>query len=78
MSIQRDVWVTCDDCHNSEFAEGNATDAEARKIVREQGWKRVRRITDMLDLCPACYEKFQEERKTLLNDALNALAKSTK
>lgn len=51
MSIQKDIWVRCDKCGDSDFASHTAK--QARAEARKYGWKNHGDI----DLCPTCASK---------------------
>ena len=58
MAVHRDVFVECDFCSESEFADGNLTDQQARWTVRNNGsgFRTVKYRGRMKDICPICYE----------------------
>lgn len=63
MTITTDVF--CDDC--SDWTEGvSAIKIQAKTalaIAKSRGWKRIREGNLVLDLCPACARKREQEEQ---------------
>lgn len=61
--IKRRLTVQCDGVQDdgigcfSVIRDAGATQAEALKVAREQGWRRIRRDGRLSDLCPGCLQK---------------------
>ena len=53
MSISKQITLKCDVCFG-DSDEAHWTAAEARRVAREEGWRRRTIGGRLLDVCPEC------------------------
>ena len=62
MSVYVEYCLFCDECHANWSDDGNADikPQARRRLAKKNGWGQ-RRFGEMVDLCPKCLKKHEEE-----------------